>query len=145
MCRPEVNAWPLSRKALKDNFGGTVDRQTLNREFLKLTKNRNENTIDFLEKIEQIKAQLDINIKSDPIIYHTRKSLFLEQNEANSLDTLIATVDDTLRTKLVLRTLTAAGDIVIRRYYEDQRINSLRVNIKIEEKTNLHPPKQITL
>lgn len=102
MCRPDINTWPMIKQSLRENFGDRTDRQTLTREFLQLTKNRNETIIDFLNKVKRIKSRLEIKITSDKHLTNARKTLLIEQNETNAIDVLLANVDDNLRVKLDL-------------------------------------------
>lgn len=147
MCRPDLTTWPLIKIALRENYGDRIDRQTLTRDFLHLTKNRNENILDFLEKIKQMKSRLEVKISSDISIPEPRRQLLMEQTEGNALDVLMANVDDKLRLLLDIRqpnNLAQASDIVIRHFYNDQRINSLQFDNRQKQKTFIPPQKPFT-
>ncbi|XP_072375579.1 uncharacterized protein [Diabrotica undecimpunctata] len=98
MCRPDLNTWPLIRGTLRNNFGDRIDRHTLNKEFLQITKYKNENIIDFLARISQLKSRLEIKINSEANLSAERKTILMEQNEANSIDIILANVDEKTRT-----------------------------------------------
>lgn len=140
MCRPDLNTWPLIKKAIRSHFGDRVDRQTLTREFLHMSKNRNENILDFLDRVRQIKSRIDIKISTDSSIPADRKSLVIDQNEANAVDVLLINVDDNLRNILELKEtkkLTDAEDIITKHFYNRQRITSIQ-----EEHKTKHPNPQ---
>lgn len=144
MCRPDLNTWPLVRESLRNHFGDRIDRQTLTRDFLHLTKNRNENILDFLSRISHMKSRVEIKINAERDINYERKRILMEQNEGNSIDILLANVDEKTRTILdikVPKTFTEASDIISRLYYNDQRINSLNPENKVKTKTNFIPHK----
>ncbi|XP_072377074.1 uncharacterized protein [Diabrotica undecimpunctata] len=128
MCRPDLNTWPLIRETLKQNFGDRIDRQTLTKEFLQSTKGRNENILDFLARISQIKSRLEVKINAEQGLSAERKAVLIEQNEGNSVDILLCNVDEKTRTILEIHnpgTFIQASDILTRQFYNDQRIQSL--------------------
>ncbi|KAB0800483.1 hypothetical protein PPYR_06223 [Photinus pyralis] len=128
MGRPDLTTWPLIRTALRDHYGDRVDRQTLTREFLHMSIGRNENILDFLDRIGQMKSRLEIKISSESGTSAERKVLLMEQNEGNALGVLLSNVDDKVRLLLEIgnaKNLTEASDIVVRHFYNEQRINSM--------------------
>lgn len=148
MCRPDLNTWPLIKKSIRSHFGDRVDRQTLTREFLHLTKTRNENILDFLERVRQIKSRIDVKINTDSSIPAERKSLVIDQNEANAVDVLLVNVDDNLRNMLELKEikkLTEAEDIIIKYFYNRQRITSIQEEHKTKNPNpqRIIPPKPV--
>lgn len=50
MCRPDLSTWPQIRIALREHYGDKIDRQTMMREFLQMSKHRNESMLDFFGK-----------------------------------------------------------------------------------------------
>lgn len=142
MCRPDLNTWPLIKNALREQYGDRIDRQTLTREFLQMRKNRNENIIDFIQKIKQMKSRLEIKINSDNTLSPDNKKLLIEHNELNSLDVLLVNVDDKLRTILDIKSpksLNEACDVVMKHFYNEQRINSLQENFNRNTNNNSKP------
>lgn len=131
MCRPDLSTWPAIRTALREHYGDRIDRQTLTRDFLHLTKGRNENILDFLDRLKQMKSRLEVKINAESGITADRKVLLMDQVEGNALDILLANVDDKLRLLLDIRdpkTLTQASDVVIKAFYNEQRINSMQTD-----------------
>lgn len=59
MCRPHLTNWPEVKTALREHFCDKIDRQTLMREFLLLTKHKNETILD-LERLEQFKSRIEV-------------------------------------------------------------------------------------
>ncbi|XP_072397971.1 uncharacterized protein [Diabrotica undecimpunctata] len=143
MCRPDLNTWPLVRETLKNNFGDRIDRQTLTKEFLQLTKGRNENILDFVAKISQLKSRIEVKINSETELNADRKLILMDQTESNSIDILLANVDEKTRTILEIReprTFIQASDIISRQFYNDQRIQSLNPFNKFNKRNR--KPKQ---
>ncbi|KAF5294593.1 hypothetical protein FQA39_LY13352 [Lamprigera yunnana] len=118
-----------SLTALGEQFEDRINRQSLTREFLRLLNNRNKNILDFLERVKQIKSQLEMKINSNNLLSNTREVILIEQNEGNALDVILANVDNELRTKLDLKepnNLIKATNVISRQYYSEQKIISLQ-------------------
>lgn len=58
MCRPDLTTGPSVRKALRYNYRDRIDRQTLNRDFIHLSKFKNENIL-FFDRLKQMKFRVD--------------------------------------------------------------------------------------
>lgn len=128
MCRPDLTTWPHIKIALRQHFGDKIDRQTLMREFLQLTKNRNETILDFLERLKQLKSRVEVKIQTDELLTADQKILLINQNELNSLDVLTINSDDKLRILLDIKqpvNLSDAYNLVIRHFNNETRINAL--------------------
>ncbi|GJQ71448.1 hypothetical protein Trydic_g11173 [Trypoxylus dichotomus] len=148
MCRPDLNTWPDVKTALRDNYGDRTDRQTLMREFLQLSRNKNENILEFLERLKLFKSRVEVKIHTDIRLSAEQKTLLINQNELNALDVLAANSDNNLRLLLDIKpanNLASATDIVIRHYHNEQRIRTLSQNLthhtqKPNEIHNRKPP-----
>ncbi|KAL1491837.1 hypothetical protein ABEB36_012372 [Hypothenemus hampei] len=143
MCRPDLTSWPLIKEALREHYGDRIDRQTLTREFLQLNRHRNENIVDFLERLKLMKSQVEVKIQTDELLNDGQKVILMNQNELNALDVLSANTDDNLRLLLDLKqpnTLTTASDVVIRHFHNEMRINSL----SRRQNNNFHPTAKTT-
>nr|CAI5864050.1 unnamed protein product [Callosobruchus analis] len=128
MCRPDITTWPQIKSALREQFGDKIDRQTLTREFLQLSKYRNETILEFLERLKLIKSRVEVKIQTDPSLTPDQKSLLIDQNELNSLDVLTANCDDKLRLLLDIQQpsdLSQASNVVTKHFYNEMRIDAL--------------------
>ncbi|KAF2881293.1 hypothetical protein ILUMI_24881 [Ignelater luminosus] len=115
MCRPDLTDWPQVKTALREHLGDKIDRQTLTREFLQLTKYRNETILDFLDRLKQLKSRIEVKIQTDAVLTQSQKTLLINQNELNALDVLAANSDDKLRLLLDLKQpgdLSEARDLI---------------------------------
>lgn len=128
MCRPDLTTWPLTKAALREHYGDKIDRQTLTREFLHLTKYKRESILDFLERLKRMKSRVDVKIQTDSTLTADQKDLLMTQNDLNALDVLTANSDERLRLLLDIKqpqNLIAASDVVIRHSHNEMRVNSL--------------------
>lgn len=151
LCRPDLNTWPEIKKALRDKFGDRLDRNVLQQQFIFLTRHKNENIIDFLERIKLLKMRLNLKINSDSELAQATKSALIDQNEVTAVTVLISNTSSDLRTLLMIKNpknIDEATSLVINHTSMEQQINSrhhyqLNTPIKIQKgdhnsKQNLH-------
>lgn len=146
MCRPDIITWPLLKTALRNHYGDKIDRQTMMREFLQMTKHRHESILDFLERMKLTKSKVEVKIHIDTVLTAEQKRLLINQNELNALDILAANSDDGLRLILDIRTpatLAEASEVVTRHFHNDTRINNLFR--RSDNSRTINKPPQIQL
>lgn len=126
LCRPDLNTWPQVRTALREKFGDKTDRHVLQQQFIYLTKHKNENIIDFLERLKITKMRLNLKINSDPEIAPATKMVLIDQNEITAITVLISNSNTELRTLLLLknpRSIDEATALVINHSLLEQQVN----------------------
>ncbi|KAK9711421.1 Integrase zinc binding domain [Popillia japonica] len=146
MCRPDITNWPLLKTALRDHYGDKIDRQTMMREFLQMTKHRHESILDFLERVKLTKSKVEVKIHIDTVLTAEQKRLLISQNELNALDILAANSDDGIRLILDIKapaTLAEASEAVTRHFHNNTRINNLFR--KLDNSRTINKPPQIQL
>ena len=80
LCRPDLNTWPEIKTILKNKFGDKVDRHVLQQQFIFLTKHKNENITDFLERLKVMKMRLNLKINADEKLDTATKLALINQN-----------------------------------------------------------------
>lgn len=66
LCHPEFSTWPLIKADLRRVFGDKINRHTLSQQLNFLTRNKNESTIEFLDRIKILKNRINLKINSEP-------------------------------------------------------------------------------
>lgn len=126
LCRPDLSTWPEVKSALRLKFGDRIDRNVLQQQFIFLTRNKNENVIDFLERLKLIKMRLNLKINSDPSLEADIKASLINQNEVTAVTVLLSNVNSELRTLLMItkpKDIDEATSLVINHTLMEQQIN----------------------
>lgn len=103
LCRHDLDTWPEIKTALRNKFGDKLDRNVLQQQFIFLTRNRNENIIDFLDRLKVLKMRLNLKINADPYLDETTKLSLINQNEITAVTVLLTNTNPELRTLLMIK------------------------------------------
>lgn len=125
LCRPDLETWPDVRDALRLKFGDRTDRNVLHQQFLYLNRNKNENIIDFLDRLKIMKMKLNLKINADSTLTQSVKTSLIEQNEVTAVTILLSNVNSDLRTALMTirpRNIDEATTLVINHTLMEQQI-----------------------
>lgn len=124
--RPELNSWDLIKNALRINFGELRDRESLEQDLLTITLNRNENLIEFGERIKIARSKLNSKIRSDLDLDPATKLIYLNQYDSLALNAFIRNLKGEIRTIVRLRkprTIEHAISLVIEEENFNYNIN----------------------
>lgn len=127
LCRPDLTTWPEIRNALRQKFGDRVNRQVLSQQLNFLAKTRNENMIDFIERIKILKTRICLKIISDQTLRQETKQALNEQTELTAVTVLMSNSPTDLRTILMFQNpqnLEDANAIVVNHSLLEQQINA---------------------
>lgn len=149
LCHPELTTWPLIKSELRQKFGDKVNRHTLMQQLNFLTKNKNETTLDFLDRLKILKNRIILKINSETLIQSTKTAL-IEQVEQTTITVLLANVNSELRTILLInnpRDLDDTYNLILNHSIVEQQINTrtqmFRINTNVQH-TPTHPRSSFT-
>lgn len=149
-CRPDLKSWPDIKNALRIKFGDKTDRNVLLQQLNFLCKNRNESSLEFIERLKTLLSRINIKIHADPNLTNGTKTALVSQAEATAITVLMANVPSELRTILMIhnpKSLEDANTLVFNHALIEQQINS-RMNIPrgppniFAQTSNLRPKPQ---
>lgn len=129
LCRPDLTNWPQVKEALRKEFGDHSDRNALLQNFMCMRKGFRENPINFLNRVKQHLARLNVKISTDDNLSEAEKKIHVDNNEKIALDVILRNVDETLKTILMVRNpkdLTEAETHILSYVHTNQRINMIK-------------------
>lgn len=141
LCRSDLNTWPEIKAALRNKFGDRTNRHILQQQFIYLSRGKNENILDFLDRIKLLKMKLNLKINSDPDLDQPTKYSLINQNEVTAVTVLISNTHSELRTLLMLqkpKDIDEATSLVINHALFEQQINLRQNSQQTNRQLNTH-------
>lgn len=131
LCRPDLKTWPDIKNALRLKFGDKTDRHVLLQQLNFLCRNKNETSLEFIDRLKQLLAKISVKTQSDINLTAATKTALIQQAESTAITVLLANIPSELRTILMIRnpkSLDDANSLVFNHSLIEQQINS-RSNI----------------
>ena len=125
LCRPDLDTWPEVKNALRAKYGDRINRHVLQQQLIFLNKNKNENILDFIERIKILKMRLNLKINSDSDLNAAVKESLIAQTEDTALTVLLTNTNAELRTLLMIknpRTIEEATSLVLNHSIIEQQL-----------------------
>lgn len=125
LCRPDLDTWPQVKDALRAKYGDRINRHVLQQQLIFLNRNKNENILDFIERIKIIKMRLCLKINSENELNAAIKESLIAQTEDTALTVLLTNTNAELRTLLMIknpRTIEEATSLVLNHSIIEQQL-----------------------
>lgn len=114
LTRPDLTTWPVIRDALRLKFGDPISRQNLTQQLMFSTRNRNESTLDYVNRLKTLVHRITSKIQSENLDSNTKLTL-IEQTELTATHNLMSNVPQELKTILIIQNptdLTTAQNLI---------------------------------
>lgn len=147
LCHPELQTWPLIKIELRRVFGDKINRHTLSQQLNFLTRNKNESTLEFVDRLKILKNRINLKINSEPLLQATKTAL-IEQNEQTAVTVLLANVSSELRTILLINNhheLDDTYNTILNHSLIEQQLgtrNQMLRNTNNSQQNVMHKPHQ---
>lgn len=102
LTRPDLITWPVIKDALRLKFGDPISRQNLTQQLMFSTKQKNETTLEYVDKLKTLVHRITSKIQSETLDNGTKLTL-IQQTELTATHNLMSNVPQELRTILIIQ------------------------------------------